>query len=1203
MKHSYAFYIVFLSVFIFSTFSRASDIVNVQALNSHIIIIHFDDGFVRYHQRGEARQNEWVVAEPLDIGKATNPSNYKIKSFDGFYANPVNPFKVSRKSKGTEFTWLCQNYNSVTGCVNTKPDHVKEHWIYLYLSEPLETGKKYWVSTGDVAGNGNEWELDFSLSENLSEAIHVNIVGYDPRAPQKYGYVYHWAGESGSIDFSVYNGNNFYLIDAGTEKIVFTGKIKFRKDRKNKETFQTADTPDQNFLGADVYECDFSEFEVPGEYFLAVEGIGRSFIFKIKNDIYRLPFYTSVRGLYHNRSGIDLKQPYTEFTRPAPHNPLKTPGFSGKLKYTTSRFIDWNDLDHSTADKQAIEAGILGPADTWGWYQDAGDWDGYFTHMKIPAMLMLTWEIAPEKFADGELNLPEGVNQIPDILDEAGWLIRFFYRTRHELINKGYGSGGIGSRVAPDWFGNAPDGVPSYLDNGQWIISGEDPFTTFFYAGLAGHYALVLDKLGVADPEGTNWKNEAEEAFQWAKNNTKPNDNDPLKVHNYNLKDFELYAASSLFRITGSSVYSQIIKKYLATLTSTTILSEDKKWGTYTLITGKEHIIDDSLLILKVKGAVIATADQEFSSIAQRACRYGGNMWMPMLVGQGTTPQVFGMMMGHFLSKEFAPSKTESYLAGLYTTADYFLGCNPLNMAYITHVGVRYPERVMHLDSWYRDGGEMVPGITPYGPWKDDGATPATGPWDLHWPYKTLYPESINKWPGHERWFNNYTTPLNAEFTVHQNTVLSAVVYGYLCDVPDGSFHPNKRPAIEISSPAQNSEIKGDITISTDVIDPNGENDIAWVEFYNDWHKIGQTNKAPFQFAWKKPVYGRVKLSAKVVDKSGFSSKSEAVEINVLPLNYNVSVIAKDSLTNQIIPDCEVIADGKKLMTDNKGEAKFEQIPGLFDLHFNHEKYISKDVAPISIYNDTALVFYLVQKKNEVLIVIHDNYTGDLIEGAQVDLNYNQIITNKNGEAFYKNYSGNFEYTVTKNSFREEKGIFEVNSDTTFHVFLVRTEADVKFELKDGIAPVTNAVVVFGTDTLLSSVLGIARFKEMPVSQSYDFMIYKTGYDDVFGKLFLMTDSTISVTLNAYPVGIKDFGENAGLKIWPNPVHSGLTIISDEIVQEIIVYSLTGKLVVRKTGIQKKTFKLDFLQLEQGIYLLEIRFTNGQSTVRNIVRN
>jgi endoglucanase len=98
------------------------------------------------------------------------------------------------------------------------------------------------------------------------------------------------------------------------------------------------------------------------------------------------------------------------------------------------------------------------------------------------------------KFADGELNLPEGENGVPDILDEARWLIRFLHRTRHEIMDRNYGTGGVGSRVAPDWYKPAGDGVPSWLDKGKWIISGEDPFTTYFYAGLAAHYAVILEK-------------------------------------------------------------------------------------------------------------------------------------------------------------------------------------------------------------------------------------------------------------------------------------------------------------------------------------------------------------------------------------------------------------------------------------------------------------------------------------------------------------------------------------------------------------------------------------------------------------------------------------------------------------------------------------------------------------------------------------
>ena len=1165
-------------------------------------MLHFDDGYVRYHQRGESRQNEWVVSEPLDVNKAGSLENYTIKGSEGLYITPQKPVKVTRKSKGTEFSWLCQGWSQSVGCLNSKPDHAKEHWVYLHLPEPLEMGKKYAISTSDIAGNGKEWELEFTLEKNRTEAVHVNIIGYDPRAPKKYGYVYHWAGETGGIDFSKYNGNNFYLINTKTGEKAFSGTVKFRKSKNNIETQQPNDTPNKNFLGADVYECDFSAFNTPGEYILAVDGIGSSFSFKMEKDIYRLPFYTSVRGLYHNRSGIDLEQPFTEYTRPAPHNPVKTPGFAGKLKYTTSRFVDWTNTDNAAADKPAIEAGILGPIDTWGWYQDAGDWDGYFSHLKIPAMLMLTWEIAPEKFADGELNLPEGTNQIPDLLDEARWLIRFFHRTRHEIIAKGYGTGGIGSRVAPDWFGHAPEGTPSNLDKGQWIISGEDPFTTYFYAGLAGHFALVLNKLGISDPEGIDWKKEAEEAFLWAKTNAKPTDYDPSKVHNYNLKDFELYAAASLFRLTGNSDYVQIIKNNLSTVTSTTVLDEDKKWGTFALITGKEHQINDAAFMTKIKGSIMATAEQRFTSIEQRACRYGDNIWMPMLVGQGTTPRVFEVMMGHFLSKEFAPAKTTNYLAGLFTTADYFLGCNPLNMTWVTHLGVRYPERVMHLDSWYSETGEIIPGITPYGPWVDDGANPATGPWDIHWPYKTLYPEGINKWPGHERWFNNYTTPMNAEFTVHQNTILSAVVYGYLCDVPDGSFEPNKKPSIGIVSPERESGISGDININVSVSDPNGEDDIAWVEFYNDWHKIGQSNEPPYNFTWKKSPYGTVHLSAKAVDKSGFSAKSETIQITTIPLDYKVSVVVTDSITGLPVAACDVKIQDSTKITNAEGLATFEKVSGLMDILLQKNGYKTKSLKQVSIYSDTTLYFTLSPLKKNITIIVNDNYTGSL--QSSVYVNFNSVVktTNANGVATFSEYDGAYSYTLTKTNFFTDEGEVNVTSDTTFYFFMTRSQAEIKFVLQQGAVPVSDAKVAVLADTATTNYLGIARIRNIEVPSNYDYHIYKYGFRDIFGSVYLQTDTTVNIQMESIPVGIYEKQNSNHLKIWPNPVNNILLVESKDIINKINVYAISGIKINTPAKNRQGIFEIDFSKNEPGVYLLEILYSNKTISFQKVIR-
>ncbi len=1181
--------------------SKASDIINIEALNSKIILLHFDDGYVRYHKKGESRQNEWVVSEPLVVEKAMIANNYQIVSSEGYYSNPQNPGKVTRKSKGTEYTWLCENWSQLVGCVNTSPDHAKEHWIYLHLNEPLEMGKKYTILTNDIAGNGNEWELNFTLEKNRTEAVHVNIIGYDSHAPKKYGYVYHWSGEAGGIDFSNYEGNNFYLINTETNEKAFSGTLKFRKDKYNADTRQS-DTPNGNYSGADVYECDFSNFNVPGEYILAVESIGHSFPFKITKDVYRLPYYTSIRGLYHNRSGIALEEPFTEYTRPAPHNPLETPGFSGKLFYTTSRFIDWEDLNNSPEDKPAIEEGILGPINTWGWYQDAGDWDGYFWHMKVPAILMLTWEIAPEKFADGELNLPEGTNGIPDILDEASWLIRFFYRTRHEIMNKGYGTGGVGSRVAPDWFGHAENGTPSYLDNGKWIISGEDPFTTYFYAGLAGHYALVLDKLGIEDPHGIDWKKEAEEAFEWARNNTKATDTNPANVHDFKLTDFELYAAASLFRLTGEKEYKNTILEIGSSINSSDVLDEYEKFGVYALVTGKEKVLADDAFLSKLKGAIIASADQKYSSINQRACRFGGNIWLPMVVGQGTTPRVFEMMLGHFVSKDFAPSKTSNYLAGIFTTADYFLGCNPLNQAYITHVGVRYPERVLHLDSWYSETGEIIPGITPYGPWRDQGSGP-NGPWDVRWPYQTLFPKGIENWPGHERWFNNYTTPSNAEFTVHQNTVLSAAVYGYLCDVPDGTFVPNKKPSIEILSPEQSDEIKGNIEIKINVSDPNGENDIAWVEFFNEWHKIGQSNQPPYTFTWKKPSYGDAKISAKVIDKSGFSTNSDTVNILVKPLNYNSSIVVSDSITGELMKNCKVTVNGQSILTDDNGKATFDSISGLMNIYIEKTGYNIIELNEISVYSDTTLYYNLAQKEKETVFIFSDKQTGELLSSVSVEFNGKTELTKENGEALFKVYNGSYTFIAGKNSFAEETGNIDIVSDTTVFIELERTDADIKFVLKMETTPVNKAFVVLNNDTLESTSIGIARFKSLPVSSVYEYKIYKEGFDDVNGTLFLQTDTTVNVAMKKYTVGVEGFSKSNVLKTWPNPVSNQLEVHSKYTINQITVYSITGskmKLQIRRSN---ELYQIDFSEVNPGIYFLKIKMENGDTVIRKIIKS
>ncbi|MCW5941399.1 MAG: glycoside hydrolase family 9 protein [Fimbriimonadaceae bacterium] len=746
----------------------ASDVVEVSPLTDRVLLIHFDDGYVVHHGKGQKRSDEKVVVDLLDTVAASRAGTYTIVSSDDpAYRTPVAPVGVARKSKGTDFAWFVDKWENGRA-VNDRPDHAKEHWIALTLPNPLKEGKRYVVRTGGLAKNGTTWTLRFEARKSRAESVHANLLGYVPEAPVKFAYVYYWTGDVGGLDVKPLVGRTFWLVDQATGKPSFTGKVRWRMDGTAQETFHRSDSPpDGNFLKADVAECDFSSFARPGRYVVAVEGVGCSFPFRIHPDVYREAFRTVARGLYHNRSGIALTKPYTEFERPAPHNPKRTPGFAGKLVYTTSRSIDWNA---ENGGKERLEAGIKGPLDAWGWYQDAGDWDSYETHLRVAQELLIAYEIAPRNFRDGELNIPESGNGVPDILDEAAWLPRFCHRLRHELLAKKYGTGGIGLRVCGDDFGGDGEGVPSYLDvNRTWIVSGEDPASTYRYAGVAAQLAMALKIAKARDPEGVDWAREARESYAWARANTLPGDDPKVRVH-------RRYASAALFRLTGEQTYEDRFAADASDVTPTTKLVGDEAYGAFVFALGGGA----SETAKRFRAAVLHTARESgIVTPSKRALRWGGDFSFPMLVGQQTTPLVLDVAVGFALARKDDPDLARRLLGALYTTCDYFLGTNALNTTWVTGLGPRHPVHVFHLDAWYNGKGKPHPGVIPYGPWlknRDQGV----GPWDADWPNRTLYPP-IDAWPGNERWYENRCAPMTNEFTIHQNTGPAAAIFGLLC--------------------------------------------------------------------------------------------------------------------------------------------------------------------------------------------------------------------------------------------------------------------------------------------------------------------------------------------------------------------------------------------------------------------------------------
>jgi MYXO-CTERM domain-containing protein len=767
--------------------AHASDIVEVLPLTDHILMVHFDDGSVTLAANGQdPHSGDRVMVAPLDTTRASTASSYQLSSTDDpAYSSPHAPTDVGRKSKPTEFANHCDTWSG--RCVNTSPDRAFEHWIYLTLPTPLQRGRTYQLDTGTLAGNMQTTSFTYDETRIRSEAVHVNIVAYSSRAPARYGYVYHWMGDRGGLDVHSLVGHTCRIVRTSDHAEMFTVPLTFRSDATRIETGQASDTPNANFEGADVADCDFTAFSTPGEYVLAVDGVGSSFPFRIDDDAFRPAFRAAMRGIFFQRSGIEITDANGEgYSRPAPHHPGVTPGFMGRLQYTTTRYFDVSNSDASMNDLAAWNAGIRGPIDTWGWYQDAGDWDAYFTHTSVPAQLLELYVQNPSHFTDGELNIPESGNGLPDVLDEARWLLLFYHRTRHAIMSAGYGTGGVGgARVMGDlWGSDLPGGTVagSWQDNQRtWIVSGEDPWMTYRYAGLAAHLAMILRENSLTDPEGIDWAQEAQDAWTWAQANTRPTDGTALGVP---LAQTRMHAAIALYRLTGTSMYHDAFRTDFATV-GEMYTGESRYWlWIYASLPADRA---DATIQMRCRASLQnASAEQLADTTHERAVRFGGNFYMPMFLGQGSTPLVNDGALSLAHMPDLAADRRMLMRTRLYTTADYYLGTNPLNMTWISRLGPRYPRGPFNLDSIASPSTYPRAGLIPYGPVapaRDFFPSPPAGPWASNWATTDLYP-TIGSWPGHEQWFDQRIGISTCEYTVHQTTVVSAVVYGSLLETP-----------------------------------------------------------------------------------------------------------------------------------------------------------------------------------------------------------------------------------------------------------------------------------------------------------------------------------------------------------------------------------------------------------------------------------
>lgn len=687
------------------------------------------------------------TGDRIDLAWAEKPTSYAIRSSDDeAYATPVQPVLLNAKSKPIDL-----------GRVGPKHfwqfDAPTETVVYLRLAEALSEGKSYTITF-----KGKELApASFTYDPNTlrSEAVHVSHLGFHPDDPAKVAFLSCWMGAGGGLEYNVPIAFAVLTHQEGRE--VFRDRAKLSKAATDK----TEDAYKRNFNETDVYIMDFSPVNQEGLYVVMVEGVGCSYPFRIHKDAWREAFTTSARGFYHQRSGIALGPPYTEFRRPRTFHPD-----DGVTVYqsTTPLMNSGNGLNYLDTDRNNFDMLVAGKTDrtvkdAWGGYMDAGDWDRRIQHLIVSRYLIELAELFPVFFDALSLNIPESNDGVADVVSEA--LFNLDCYRRMQTADGGI-RGGIESSEHPR------AGECSWQESLDIMVYAPGIWSSHWYAGVAARAALFLK---ARKPElARTYEQSALRAMVYAEKHWPELGEPKAKVNG--VVDQRNMAALELYRLTGEALYHRI---FLETTAFKDAEANLFKWpvhnqadAAWLYVRMADRDVDEAVRA-NCRAAILREANARVAQCSKTAFRWTKDPWKPASWGAFTLPDGISMIRAYLLTED------PKYLKAVILCCQHAGGANPLNMCYTTGIGPKYPLHPLHIDSRLTD--QLPPsGITIEGPL---GPKESKGQWGQTLAEPHIHPP-FEKWPTTEAYWDIFWYPAMCEFTVQQPMAANAYVWGFL---------------------------------------------------------------------------------------------------------------------------------------------------------------------------------------------------------------------------------------------------------------------------------------------------------------------------------------------------------------------------------------------------------------------------------------
>lgn len=501
--------------------------------------------------------------------------------------------------------------------------------------------------------------------------IRLNQIGFYPDAPK--------------IAIILKSNGGAFHVQELNGKVVFSAELK-------KSAMPT-------FGGIYTHIADFSSFNKPGKYKLFVKGAGYSYPFEIGQNALQSVAIGSLKAFYLIRASTPIQAKYAGKWSRAEGHP------------------DNHVLVHPSAATDARPAGTV-ISSPRGWY-DAGDYNKYIVNSGITTSTLLSlYEDFPAYMKTVKLNIPESGNDIPDVLDEILWNLRWMQTMQDPK------DGGVYHKLTNASFDKME--MPDQGTEPRYVVQKGTAATLDFAAVMAqavrvfANYKTQLP--GLAD----SCLEQAQKAWAWAIKN-------PAVVYNQdemnkkfdpkittgaygdrNFTDEFIWAASELFATTRNKEFLGTVNLVPDTTMPIPAWSQVKLLGYYTLAKNSASLAQNAPLELpEIKKRLLALADNLISGA-------GENAWQTVMNKSRRNfnwgSNSVAANQGIALIQAYRLSGNKRYLDFALANLDYILGGNGTGYSYLTGFGSKTPMHPHHRPSVADGVVEPVPGLLAGGP-------------------------------------------------------------------------------------------------------------------------------------------------------------------------------------------------------------------------------------------------------------------------------------------------------------------------------------------------------------------------------------------------------------------------------------------------------------------------------------------------------